>query len=244
MPCWNEEAFLKEAIDSVIDQTIKPSEIVYVDDCSTDSSYHIAFSHEGRHVLENGIRCFNNEKNEGIGFTRKKGVEIANGDFVFFLSGDDVLVPHAIETMLAYAKIYPNSVIYSDFETMDEDGNKIEEVKSPEFKDYSQFTQAVLNSARDNKMFVCYNIFAPARLLKENNFDGGIRFGEDLEHLLRCILIKKINFVHVPWALFRYRVHARMTTQQRWDEIAENNRKSFDKINSLAGKTILPVGPP
>lgn len=239
IPCYNGEKYLKEAIDSIINQTVKPFEIIYIDDCSTDNSFHIAFSHEGQHVLENGIRCFKNEKNEGIGFARKRGTDVADGDFIYFLSADDVLMPNAIEAMLSYAEQYPDSILYSDFSIIDESGNKTGESRSPEFNDYDQFTQAVIQSAKQDKMFTCWNVFSPIEIQKKVGYDENLRFGEDLDFLLRSILIHKIKYVHIPFHLFSYRIHREMMTTLKWNEIHANNLKTFEKINSLLGKKIL-----
>ena len=246
LPVFQGEEYLAQAIESCLNQTVKPFEVIIIDDGSTDKTVEIIKSWEELVTeVEEGIlkkspiKLYQNEQNEGIGFSRKKGVDLAKGDYISFCSADDVLEPNFIEAMLNYAKYYPDSILYSDFLIIDENGNKKGEARSPEFNNYDQFVQAVLNSARQNKMFVCYNIFGPAKLLKENNFDESMRFGEDLEHLLRCILVKNVKFVHIPWILFKYREHGKMVTQQRWNEIAANNRKTFDKINSLIRQNIL-----
>lgn len=246
IPVFQGEEYLAQAIKSCLDQTVKPFEVIIIDDGSTDKTVEIIKSWEQivseveEGVLKKSpIKLYQNEQNEGIGYSRKRGVDLAKGDYIAFISADDALEPNFIEAMLSYVKSYPNCIFYSDFEVIDENGNKKGEVRSPEFSDYNQFVQACINSAKQDKMFVCYNIFAPAKLLKENNFDSEKNYGEDLEHLLRCILVKNIKFVHVPWILFKYREHKKMMTQQKWNEIHENNLKTFEKINSLIGKPIL-----
>lgn len=220
--------YLAQAVDSARNQTVKPHEIIIVDDGSDPG---VMFNIEG-------IKVIRNSKNMGIGYSRKIGVEAATGDYIAFISADDAMEPNMIDTCLEYAKSYPDSIFYSDFSIMDENGAKRMDIRCPEFGNYADFAQACINSARNDRMFTNYNFFAPAKLLKENNFDETLRFGEDLEHLLRCVL-KRVNFVHIPFFLFKYRESRNMTTQQIWGQIHENNLKIFQKINSLAGKTIL-----
>lgn len=271
IPVFQGEKYLAQAIQSCLNQTVKPFEIIIIDDGSTDKTVEIikswecvieriskseadeedikrldlekiakekgfdlsrgAIIEEKHRIYKTPIKLYQNEKNMGIGYTRKKGVDLAKGDYIAFCSADDVLEPNFIEAMLSYAKSFSDSILFSDFETIDENGNKKGEVRSPEFADYKQFIQACINSAKADKMFVCYNIFTPAKLLKENNFDPEKTFGEDLEHLLRCILIKNIKFIHVPFILFKYREHKKMMTQQKWNEIHQNNLNTFEKIN-------------
>jgi len=248
IPVFQGEEYLAQAIESCLNQTVKPFEIIIIDDGSTDKTVEIIKSWEQLVAeVEEGIlkkspiKLYQNEKNEGIGFSRKRGIDLAKGDYIAFVSADDVLETNFIESMLSYAKSFPNSILFSDFEIIDENENKKGEVRSPEFTDYNQFIQACINSAKQNKMFVCYNIFAPTKLLKENNFDSEKTFGEDLEHLLRCILIKKIKFVHVPWILFKYREHHGMQTVKKRSQIHENNLATFRKINMLTQQNIFTV---
>jgi len=234
IPAYNSEKYLRESIESCLNQTIKPYEVIVINDGSTDRTEDIIISY-----IPFGVVYAMNTKNKGIGYTRARGVKIAKGDYIGFCSADDILNPNYIESMLTYAKLYPNSIFYSDYEIIDENGEKTTEARSPEFSSYEDFVNAVIESAKNDRMFVCYNIFASAKLLKENNFDEEKRFGEDLEHLLRCILVKKIRFVHIPFSLFKYRIHRKMVTQKRWNEIHKNNLETFKKINLLLGKNVL-----
>jgi glycosyltransferase involved in cell wall biosynthesis len=221
--------YLAQAVNSALNQTRKPDEILVIDDGSNPA---VAFKIKG-------IKTIRNQRNMGIGFSRKLIVDLCKTDYLGFVSADDMLEPNYIETMLNYAKAYPDSIFYSDYFIIDEEGNKTGEARSPNFNDYDQFIQEVIDSAKKDKMFVCYNIFAPTKLLKENNFDVEKKFGEDLEHLLRCVLVKNIKFIHIPFPLFCYRIHKGMMTSKKWNEIHENNLKTFEKINSLLGRTIL-----
>jgi glycosyltransferase involved in cell wall biosynthesis len=237
IPAYNVEKYLAQAIESCLNQTIKPYEILVINDGSTDKTEDIALSY-----IPAGVVYNKNLENKGIGYTRAKGVNLAKGDYICFLSADDMLNENYIEAMLTYAKQYPDSILYSDFEMIDEEGNKIQESRSPEFDDYNQFIQAVIESAKQNRMFTAYSIFSSTKLLKENNFDPSYRANEDLEHLLRCVLVKKIRFVHVPFLLWKYRISRQMMTQRLgWEKIKENNLRTFKKINTLLGQNIFVV---
>jgi len=236
IPAYNAEKYLEEAIKSCLDQTVRPYEIIVINDGSTDRTEEIALSY-----LPAGVVYAFNSENRGIGYTRAKGVKIAKGDYIGFCSADDKLNPNFIEAMLSYAKSYPNSILYSDYELIDENGNKVGEARSPDFENYSEFVNACIETAKNHRMFVTYNIFAPTKLLRANNFDENYRMNEDLEHLLRCLLVKKIRFVHVPFLLFKYRIHRGMMTQKKRDEIIKNNLKTFRKINMLLKQNIFEV---
>jgi len=214
IPAYNAEKYLEEAIKSCLDQTVRPYEIIVINDGSTDRTEEIALSY-----LPAGVVYAFNSENRGIGYTRAKGVKLAKGDYIGFCSADDKLNPNFIEAMLSYAKSYPNSILYSDYELIDENGNKVGEARSPDFENYSEFVNACIETAKNHRMFVTYNIFAPTKLLRA----------------------KKIRFVHVPFLLFKYRIHRGMMTQKKRDEIIKNNLKTFRKINMLLKQNIFEV---
>ena len=90
---YNNGCYLKEAIDSVLNQTYHNWEIIIVDDFSTDNSKEIysEYSADSRfHIVYNDI-------NRGCGYTKRRCVEKVHGEICGFLDPDDVLMPDALE---------------------------------------------------------------------------------------------------------------------------------------------------
>lgn len=83
IPVYNYDRYLGEAIESVLSQTHQHLEVIVVDDGSTDQSGEVAKS-----FAERGVR-YCHQVHAGIGLTRNKGVELAQGDFLAFLDADD-----------------------------------------------------------------------------------------------------------------------------------------------------------
>ncbi|MGE5276675.1 MAG: glycosyltransferase [Acidobacteriota bacterium] len=113
----NEERFLQEAIDSVLAQTFGGWELLLVDDGSTDRSPGIA-----RRAVEwrpDRIRYLDhpNHGNLGRSASRNLGIEHARGQFLAFLDGDDVWLPHKLERQLALLRSRPGvGLIYGTTE--------------------------------------------------------------------------------------------------------------------------------
>ena len=82
IPAYNAEPFLKDALDSVLRQSHLPSEILVVDDGSTDETGRLAAS-------MSGVRCIH-QPNSGVSAARNRGVEEARGQLVALLDADDV----------------------------------------------------------------------------------------------------------------------------------------------------------
>ena len=93
IPNYNYGRFLRQAIQSAFDQTLKPHEILVVDDGSTDDSKEI--------LREFGDKIIVIEQaNEGVAAARNKGAEIATGDLLAFLDADDFWHPEKLEKQM------------------------------------------------------------------------------------------------------------------------------------------------
>lgn len=101
IPVYNVEEYLKECLDSVINQTLKDIEIVCVNDCSTDNSLDILEEYaknDGRIVI------IQNEKNSGLSYSRNVGIKAAQGEYIQFLDSDDYLLEDTVELFYGISK--------------------------------------------------------------------------------------------------------------------------------------------
>jgi glycosyltransferase involved in cell wall biosynthesis len=98
IPAYNAGSYLSEAISSIMAQTIKPYEVILIDDGSTDASAQQAIQSFP------SVRYFRQE-NAGTGAARNKGVEVAQGNFFAFLDADDLWLENKMEIqMKAFAE--------------------------------------------------------------------------------------------------------------------------------------------
>ncbi|MBX3380190.1 MAG: glycosyltransferase family 2 protein [Phycisphaeraceae bacterium] len=91
-PVFNGERYLAEALRSIRAQTLLPSEVIVVNDGSTDRSAQVAASFAEVRLLDT--------HHAGVGAARNHGVRSANGDLLAFLDADDVWLPRALEYLL------------------------------------------------------------------------------------------------------------------------------------------------
>lgn len=106
IPCYNAERWVAEAIQSALDQTHEPKEVIVVDDGSTDNSIEVIKTFGDR------IR-WQTQPNRGGNYTRNRLLEMASGEWVQFLDADDYLLPTKIENQLQAARAKHVDVIYS-----------------------------------------------------------------------------------------------------------------------------------
>ena len=96
VPVYNTEEFLKDCLDSVVEQTEKDIEIIVIDDGSTDNSPKIEEKYQKKY---SNVKVYKNERNLGQSKTRNRGIEIAEGDYITFLDSDDYVNPGMYEEL-------------------------------------------------------------------------------------------------------------------------------------------------
>ncbi len=113
IPMYNAEEYIGECLDSILAQTFQNFEVIIVDDCSTDNCVAVVESYkpkfDGRLLLEK------TEKNSGGGgyIPRNIGLNLAHGEYVYFMDADDYISETALETFYNAAKEYDADVVYT-----------------------------------------------------------------------------------------------------------------------------------
>ena len=96
---YNNAYFIKEVITCILKNTYKNTEIIIIDDKSTDDSIKIINDNFKNEIETKKIRLFVNPENQGTYYCRNKGILLSNGSYIFFVDGDDYIVPELIEVM-------------------------------------------------------------------------------------------------------------------------------------------------
>src|SRR6266536_3807986 len=111
IPCYNAERFVAETLDSAFTQTYLNTEIIVVDDGSTDGSAELIHAYSNRVRAEFG-------PNRGASAARNRGTALARGEFIQYLDADDLLMPDAIEQRVATLRKTGADAVYSDWERL------------------------------------------------------------------------------------------------------------------------------
>ncbi|MEJ5172272.1 MAG: glycosyltransferase family 2 protein [Hydrogenothermaceae bacterium] len=122
IPVYNGEKFIKNAVNSVLNQTFEDFEIVIVDDGSTDKTVEIIESNF-KDILDSKLRIIKNHKNMERSYSRNIGAENAKGRFVFFLDYDDEWEKDYLTESIVELK--DNDIVYSFPRTFIDENNKI-----------------------------------------------------------------------------------------------------------------------
>jgi len=103
VPVFDGARFLRECLDSLIEQDHSPLEIVVVDDGSGDDSAAIAEEFARRHESVRVLR----RAHEGLGASRNAGIEAARGELIGFCDDDDTWKPHKARVQVAHMEAHP-----------------------------------------------------------------------------------------------------------------------------------------
>jgi teichuronic acid biosynthesis glycosyltransferase TuaG len=119
---FNSEEFISESINSVINQSYHNWELLLIDDCSTDKTIEIV----NQYIVENNkIKLFKSELNQGAAYSRNRGIESAQGDYIAFLDADDLWKPNKLEIQIAFMETNQCDVCFSSYEQIDEKGKPL-----------------------------------------------------------------------------------------------------------------------
>lgn len=122
IPCYNTARYVKETIESVLNQTRQDFEIIVVDDGSTDDSHNVIAS-----INDQRIR-YHYQPNQGLAAARNTGLALATGEFVAFLDADDFFLPEKLARQIAALDSQPEvGLVAGGHLYVDEFGNSLAE---------------------------------------------------------------------------------------------------------------------
>jgi len=202
LPTYNGAKYVKQSVDSCLNQTYRNIELIIVDDGSTDETFKIIDSYKDKRI---GI--VRHKKNKGISNALNTGFSKVSGDYLTWTSDDNYYEEDAIEKMLSFLKNRERLFVYCDFYRFDKKktGN-IRRVKLPDV--------AVLEKI--NCIGPC---FLYSKKVKEviGNYDVNVTLAEDYDYWIR--VSKKFSVCHLAEPLYFYREHTKSLTFSRFNEI-------------------------
>jgi len=201
VPVYNSEKFLNESIESVLNQTYKNIEVIAIDDGSTDNSLKVLHQYSDRiNILS--------QENQGLATAINAGINTMKGKWFKWFSPDDVLYPEAIQTLVKAARNLPeNTITYSNWEIVDENGKKLREFSESNFNDLSKFDYNV--RLLDGQQVNVNTSLIPCSLFKKGCEFRSLPEQVAIDHdfFMNAALIFDTKFHLIPTSLIKYRIH-------------------------------------
>lgn len=212
VPVYNGARFLGEALDSILAQTLPPTEIIVVDDGSTDSTPEVVNAY-ARHVT------YHRQANAGPASARNRGIGAATGDFISFLDADDLWRADKLERQMSALESNPAAgicITYLQNFWVDELAHERDRMRDHDF-------------AKPMPGYVCQCLLARRNVFDTvGRFDEAKRLGEDQDWYLRADRAG-VGREIVTEALVYRRIHGKNMTY----EVYEPSKARADLLDNV-----------
>jgi glycosyltransferase involved in cell wall biosynthesis len=230
IPTYNYGRFVCEAVESVLNQTHPPHEVIVVDDGSTDDTAQVLKPYSGT-----GRICYHRQENAGLSAARNAGLSKATGEVLALLDSDDVWHPKKLEYQVAYLESHPECGLVGTA-SFRQEPVRWTEIGTPNAKTLP--LDVHLTGTR-----FCPSSALLRRTLWEQvgGFDPASGGTSDRDYWIRCAAVWKVAYIEAP--LVFYRVHGASMTVTKVDAMVASERlvidKAFVAIPALHGRTLL-----
>jgi glycosyltransferase involved in cell wall biosynthesis len=218
IPVYNAEKYLKETIESILNQTYKYFELIIVNDASTDGSKELILSFKDPRIL-----YLENSENSGIVYTRNHCLRYATGKYIAILDADDIALPTRLEKQVEFLESHSDyGYCGSYYEVVDSNGNFTVRIKVPsnssEIKSFLLF----------NNCFCHSSVMIRRELIADSMFTHGYDIIEDYEMAYR--LSRTTKLANLPEFIVKYRVHGKNQTVKNAEKMLSLRKKMDARI--------------
>lgn len=221
MPVFNAEAYLAQAIESILGQTFKDFEFIIVDDGSTDASPALL----QRYARKDGRIHLISRENRGIARTRNELLSQAQGEFVAMMDADDIALPDRLSRQIAFLQHHPDVVcLGSSYQLIDEAGRLLLTCFAVPEEDTAIQRQLLTGSGGVHQPTV---MFRRATAIAVGGYDETMPVCEDLDLWMRMGEVGKLANLKQP--LVQYRLHARSISERNPNLETEYSRIACER---------------
>ncbi len=213
MPVYNGEKYLREAIDSILNQTFSDFEFIIINDCSADSTEQIIMSY-----TDDRIVYVKNEKNMGVAESLNRGIDLAKGEYIARMDADDISLPERFEKQVKFMDKHTDiGVCGSNIFLFNEDGILREHTFLSEYEDI-----------KVGMLFGCSfahpSVIIRKSVLKENNFKYNSQFEKTEDYELWGRLAEVCKLYNINEFMLKYRIHKNQVTSKITEREDKNCR--------------------
>lgn len=209
VPVYKVEQYIRQCVDSIMNQTMDDYEVILVDDGSPDNCP--AICDEYKEKYPDIIKVIHKE-NGGLASARNAGLRNAVGDYIFFVDSDDYLFADRVSELMDKAVEYDADVLQTTYMSYDEKDN-VRTLSSPAFSLEKVFShdemerEICLSNKKNRVIFVWRNIYR-RKFLEDNEiyFEEKLRMIEDAPfNTLAFLKAKRFAAVDIPVYCYRFR---------------------------------------
>lgn len=207
IPNYNHAGYLQKVLEDICSQSFRPTEVIVIDDGSTDNSVEVIERFIENHPL---VRLYCNEQNKGVIFSANRAVQLASGEYIYFAAADDLILGGFFERSMGLLSRYPGAGLCSAIvEAWEADGMRIR----PSLKHLPQEDSYLgpdeclrLLRRRDNWMGSNSTIFRRSAFVEAGGVNSDL--GPSCDTFLEMVIAAKWGVCYVPMCLTVRRLHA------------------------------------
>ena len=231
MSVYNDEEYLGEAIESILNQSFSNYEFLIIDDASTDRSLDIIKDYAEK---DDRIHYFQLEKNQGLTRNLNFLLDQSQGDYIARMDGNDISLPSRFEKQLKTLRKSNADMVWSNIVFIDQSGNEICNRFQPSLK-------KTLKDLRLKKNHIVHanSIYKKEVVMKLGKYNDEYKTGQDGDLWYR-MLLNNCSFVLINQPLFKLRLEQFSITAMRIGKNEDINflyanccMKNFQKKKSI-----------
>ena len=206
MAVYNGEAYLEEAVESILAQTYQTIEFLIIDDASTDRSPEILQAYQDQR-----IKLLRNEANLGLTESLNVGLAQAQGKYIARMDADDVSYPQRLAQQVAFLEIHPEIGLCGTWAMDLNKGTQIPRI-------FPCDDQAIRFTLLKYNPFVHTSVMFRTQLIREHylTYDTHFVYAQDYDLWTRMANYTKI--ANLPEFLVQYRIHNKQVTVGRFEQ--------------------------
>lgn len=200
VPIYKVERFIARCVTSLMEQTLRDVEYIFVDDASPDGSIRLLEEVVARYPdRREHVRLIRHEQNRGLPAARNSGLAVARGEYLFHCDSDDYVDPEMLEELCSAARRSDADIVWCDWRLSF--GKNERYMKQPDFGTPFEALEAMLSGVMK---FNVWNKLVRRRLYTDNGieFPAGYGMGEDMTMIRLMARARRVAYL--PKAFYHY----------------------------------------
>lgn len=244
VPIYNVEEYLKNGLDSLINQTFKDIEIICINDCSPDNSLSILQEYANK---DSRIKIIDLKENKGQGNARNIAINEAKGEYIMFLDPDDWYELDTCEKAYNQITKNDNDFVIFDFSRFHEETSLIK-LDSKYSETFNQLEKKFDINPKDCNFQFLLNAFVWNKIyktsfIKENKILFSThRFSEDLPFSIKVFaLANSFSFISESLYFYRKKASENMTLNytEYYSHVIDSHRENYLYIENLGNENLI-----
>lgn len=240
VPIYKVEAFIERCTTTLMEQTLREVEYIFVDDATPDHSIQILEEVVARYPeRKEQVRIVHHEENKGLPAARNTGLTLATGEYIFHCDSDDFVEPTMLEELSNAAKEKNADIVWCDWYLTFEQNERY--MRQPSYATAMEALQGVLHG---NMKYNVWNKLVRRSLYTDNQilFPAGYGMGEDMTMIRLMACARQVAYV--PKAFYHYiktnsAAFTNSYSERHLNELLHNTQETIEFIEAKFGKETM-----